>query len=410
MTPEFWLPAALLLLAALALVLVPLLRRHGDESDGDEHLQLHARLHERRCAELRAERDSGNLDAAQYTAALRELERELLHDTQGRTPIRHPGRGTPLAVVVVILLVPLVTVLLYQRQGALGPLLASQATADAVDTALPAVEDMLDRLSARLADNPDDLDGWLLLGRSQITLRQFRAAEAAYARAHALQPDDPTVLTAYAEAMALARDSDLRGRPAELVEQALQLEPDHADALWLGAMAAIQAGHHPLALARLQRLLDQLEPGGPDARMVQNHMEQLQARLEPAHDAAPTTAPPATRAAAIEVTARLAPALRDDVDPGDTLFIYARAPPGPPSPLAIARLRAADLPATVTLDDSSAMMAGRALSNVDSVVIMARITPSGDAITRSGDLLGATDPVAVRDSGSVEVVIDTRVP
>jgi cytochrome c-type biogenesis protein CcmH len=103
-------------------------------------------------------------------------------------------------------------------------------------------------------------------------------------------------------------------------------------------------------------------------------------------------------------------ALRDQASPGDTLFVYARAPAGPRMPLAIVRLSAADLPATVTLDDSSAMMPNMKLSTFDEVMVLARISRSGDAMTRSGDLQGSTGPVRVEGSARVEVVIDTRAP
>jgi cytochrome c-type biogenesis protein CcmH len=115
-------------------------------------------------------------------------------------------------------------------------------------------------------------------------------------------------------------------------------------------------------------------------------------------------------APAIEVTVTLDDALRDQVMPGDTLFVYARAAAGPRMPLAIVRLSAADLPATVTLDDSSAMMPNMKLSTFDEVMVLARISRSGDAMTRSGDLQGSTGPVRVEGSARVEVVIDTRAP
>jgi cytochrome c-type biogenesis protein CcmH len=113
---------------------------------------------------------------------------------------------------------------------------------------------------------------------------------------------------------------------------------------------------------------------------------------------------------AIEVAVTLDDALRDQVMPGDTLFVYARAPAGPRMPLAIVRLSAADLPATVTLDDSSAMMPNMKLSTFEEVLVLARISRSGDAMTRSGDLQGSTGPVRVEGSARVEVVIDTRAP
>jgi cytochrome c-type biogenesis protein CcmH len=117
-----------------------------------------------------------------------------------------------------------------------------------------------------------------------------------------------------------------------------------------------------------------------------------------------------TVAPAIQVSVTLAEGLRAQARPDDTLFVYARAVAGPRMPLAIVRLKAADLPVTVTLDDSSAMMPNMKLSAFDEVVVMARISRSGDAMTRSGDLVGSTTPVRVRDTAAVTVRIEERVP
>ena len=117
-----------------------------------------------------------------------------------------------------------------------------------------------------------------------------------------------------------------------------------------------------------------------------------------------------TAAPAIQVSVALAETLQGQTRPDDTLFVYARAPAGPRMPLAIVRLKAADLPTTVILDDSSAMMPNMRLSAFEEVVVMARISRSGDAMTRSGDLLGSTTPLRVRDTAAVTVRIEEQVP
>lgn len=131
----------------------------------------------------------------------------------------------------------------------------------------------------------------------------------------------------------------------------------------------------------------------------------LSVLLMPYHGARAEAAAPA-----IQVSVMLAATLQEQVKPDDTLFVYARAPTGPRMPLAIARLRAADLPVTVTLDDDSAMMPAMKLSAFDEVMIMARISRSGDAMTRSGDLVGSSGPVRVRATPLVEVRIEEQVP
>jgi cytochrome c-type biogenesis protein CcmH len=431
---DFWLLAALLTAAVLALVLFPLLRTPSADPQ-ESPAAMHSRLHSRRLAELEAERDNGNLDAAQFAAAREELERELLHDTAHATQHQAVAGSGRWAAVLVLVAVPLLAVLLYRQLGSVDQVSSlpqaqapmptpAEQTAQGQDK-LPSVEEMVAGLAARMVQNPEQVEGWLLLGRSHVALQRYDEAVQAYARAFALQPENATVMTRYAEALALANDNILAGRPAELIQQALDLEPQNPDALWLSAMSHAQRGQYPDAIVQLRSLLQSLAADSPDAQMVQNQIAELQEQidgpLEPVAPApasaqartptepSPPAAPPAA-GPAIRVTVNLAPELRARLAPGDTLFIYARAVSGPRMPLAMARLTAADLPASVSLDDASAMMPAMKLSNFEEVMVMARVSRSGNAMTQSGDLLGSTGPIAVGASPSVEVTIDEQVP
>ena len=429
---EFWLPAAALTFVVLALVVYPLLRTPR-KTVTEDPAALHTRLHTRRLAELEAERDNGNLDATQFNAAREELERELLHDTEQATPPHGASSSGRWVAGVVIVAVPLLAIMLYQQLGAVNqaqsmPAQQAQMSAPASMPAngqknLPSIEEMVAGLAAKMAENPDNADGWVLLGRSYLALQRYDDAVNAYARAFTLQPDDATTMTRYAEAMALANNNLLAGRPVELIQRALSLEPQNPDALWLSAMSFAQLGRYPDAIGQLRSLLQVVTPDSPDAQMVQDQIAQLQEQIDgplesvvPAPAVAqapaqPSPAPaPATSGPAITVAVSLAPELQSRMAPGDTLFIYARAVSGPRMPLAMARLTAADLPVTVSLDDGSAMMPAMKLSNFDEVMVMARISKSGNAMTQSGDLLGSTGPVKVKSSPSVSVNIGEQVP
>ena len=110
-------------------------------------------------------------------------------------------------------------------------------------------------------------------------------------------------------------------------------------------------------------------------------------------------------ARSIKVTVRLSPALAGKAAPGDVVFIFARAAQGSKMPLAIVRKLAKELPVTVTLDDSMAMVPDMKMSSFPELVIGARISKSGDAITKPGDLEGYTPPLKAGATGRVEVVI-----
>lgn len=114
-------------------------------------------------------------------------------------------------------------------------------------------------------------------------------------------------------------------------------------------------------------------------------------------------------ARSIKVTVKLSPALAGKAAPGDTVFIFARAAQGPKMPLAIVRKQAKDLPVTVTLDDSMAMVPDMTMSSFPQLVVGARVSKSGDAISKSGDLEGYSPPLKANAAGPVEVVIATVV-
>jgi cytochrome c-type biogenesis protein CcmH len=113
---------------------------------------------------------------------------------------------------------------------------------------------------------------------------------------------------------------------------------------------------------------------------------------------------------AITVSVTLDPQLAADAAPEDTVFIFARALSGPRMPLAIERKQVSDLPITVTLDDSTAMMPAMKLSNFDEVAVGARVSKSGTAMPQSGDLQGLAEPVVPSSGTAIELTINSRVP
>jgi cytochrome c-type biogenesis protein CcmH len=267
---------------------------------------------------------------------------------------------------------------------------------------------------------------------------------AALERALALAPQDPEVMISLAQALAAAADGQLQGRPTDLIAAALAAEPDHATGLWLHGLAAYQAKDFAQAVERWERLAQGLDPNGEDAAQLRQFI--ADAREEgglPA--AAPDASPPGLRqtsgtssvsttrpdapsrttasgtspaessldasstAAAglsLQVEVSLAQPLWREANVNHSLFIYAKAASGPPMPLAVKRLKVADLPLTVTLDDSLAMTPEMTLSKFSPVIVGARISASGQASPQSGDLEGETGPIAPADHPSVKVLID----
>lgn len=411
----FWIITAAMILVALALLAPSLLRtRQVNSLDRDQQNLVIAR---ERLAELEAERDQGILDQAQFEQAKSELEQSLLWDLdeqgeQGVTP-GAAGSGR-LALGIVAVFVPALTLGLYAYLGTpdlVEPRNPALAAAHERGGELPSVEQMVGALVERLRQNPEDAEGWYLLGRTNMALKDYAGAAAAFEHVHRLVGDEPSILLAWADALAMNENGNMRGKPAELIRKAVMLVPDDTTALWLAGMAEEQAGNLELAISHWERLVPQIQDDPQASARIAALIASAREKSGTADQVAGAVpAAPIASGKGVSVRVSLSPELSGKVSPDEALFIYARALQGPKMPLAAARMQVRDLPLTVSLDDSGAMMPSMKISNFEQVVVGARVSRSGGAITQSGDLKGEVAPVDVGADKVIEIVIDTVVP
>jgi cytochrome c-type biogenesis protein CcmH len=281
---------------------------------------------------------------------------------------------------------------------------------------------LVQRLAEKMEQNPDNLEGWLMLGRTYFAVNEPGKALAALEKAYGLAPQNPEVISSYAQAVASNAGGKLAGRPAELIRTALEIDPDNATARWLDGLVSYQEGNFDAAIARWESILASLDPQGKEAAELREFIAEARQRGGSAEPAPPTeaaaeeasesetvkepSAEAAESTAGVVVQVALAEPLWPKADQNATLFVYAKAVSGPPMPLAVKRMKVADLPATVTLDDGMAMMPAMRLSNFPEVTVGARISASGQATPQSGDLEGEVSPVKAGRSEPVEVLID----
>jgi cytochrome c-type biogenesis protein CcmH len=402
----FWLVATLFVAVALALVLRPLLRRRGPGADTDRDA-TNVKLYRDELAEIERERAEGTLGEVQYREARQEIERRLLEDVQPgaqSAPAAPAGnRAARWAAITVAVALPLVAVLGYLKFGdmqALNPAVRQEG-----HPVTPAqLTEMTDKLAQRLKQNPDDPAGWTMLGRSYAVLGRFQESADAYAHAVALAGDDANLLADYADTLAMARGGNLVGEPMQIVQRGLKIDPRNVKLLALAGSAEFSRHNYAEAVRYWERSLAEIPPGSDFRHAVESSIEE--ARKAGNLPAAPEKKTEiAADSKAITGTVSLAPALASKVDPGDTLFVFARPVKGPPMPVAILRVAASQLPYTFRLDDSQSMAAGSTLSSQTEVVVSARISKSGNALPRPGDLEGDSAPVAPGASG-LQVAID----
>lgn len=426
-----WIIVVLLLLATLLCLIPPLLRRAPAAQPASEANVRAFYLAQRE--QLRRDMDNGSLTAAAGMRAEEELQRDLLQDLDLRRGRSAPWAGQRAGITAACLLtvlIPVAAVLLYGQLG--NPRAAASASAGqpAEPHAADAGNDMtlaINALAQRLRTAPDDADGWYMLARSYETLGRYTDAVAAYQQVLRLVPGQPAVLADLADALLSANQGNPDDASIAAVAQALAAQPDQPKALALAGMMALRRGDAAEALAHWERLQAQLPPDSEAARQIQSNIAQARAMAgapasatatasapgsapvsasAPAAGAAPT---PAVTAARISGRASIADALRGRVQPSDTVFILARPEEGSRMPLAILRMQVSDLPRDFVLDDSSAMSPDATLSRASKVRVEIRVSKSGTAAARAGDLGGALSGIGVHADG-LTLVADTVVP
>ena len=272
------------------------------------------------------------------------------------------------------------------------------------------LDGLLMQLEARLQSKPDDVEGWLLLGRSSVSMQRFPRAIEAYQRAYELtRGENVDAILGLGEALAMSDESALSGRAGPLFEQALARAPNHPKALWYAAMSALQMGDLTKARDRLQRLLAQ---GPPEElrSMLQRQVDDLNQQIAEAGQGGGTSeggTQTATRT--IRVAVSLAPQIKEKLKEPRTLFVLARDPAGGP-PLAVHRLSSTQVPLTVELTERDAMMPTRTIASVPRAQVVARISASGNPQAQSGDYFGQADYEFGKDTGTLNILIDQVVP
>lgn len=407
----FWVVAAALIVVALVFLLPPLLGR-GRQSPGPESADVNAAVYRARLEELEREVDAGTLDPKDLEQAKTELQREILENVnpEGTSgPHTPPSKAVALSVAA---LLPVLALGLYLALGAPDAIgwkrpAPGNAAGIGMATGEPdraALERMTASFAERLAENPEEGESWLVLGRAYVMLDRYDRAVEAFAKANALLGGTPDVLVDYAEAEAMANDNRFSVKARRRIEQALALAPRHEKGLWLGAFAAAQHGDIDAALSHWQTLL-QNEPDSDRRRLI----EGLIARVEGVPPPGGMN-PPAPGTPGVQVRVTLDDNLGKELQGSETVFVFARDAAGESPPLAVYRTRVDALPAMITLDDSMSMVPDLRLSDRDQVVVTARVSMSGDARPNSGDLQGGSGPVKVGDESPVEITINERVP
>lgn len=304
--------------------------------------------------------------------------------------------GLPLGVGATLGGLVLATIVLYTQVSTWD--WGYQAPVTPANASTPDVESMVAGLASRLEENPNDVEGWIMLARSYVVMGRYSEAARAIEEAWQRTPEpDVGLKLAYAETQTLANDAWLDSEQAAMLDEVVKADPTNARALWYGGMYSARQGELESAKLRWQMLL-QLNPPPNIAAVLEQRLAELDGAL------AQTDSTDVAKAVAVDVT------LADNVPSNleGVLFLIARDPSGGP-PVAVARHSLGAIPGQLSLSDANAMMPGRSLGQFSELEIVARISQSGQAAAQPGDWFGRADYRAGTQDTRVALTIDRQV-
>jgi cytochrome c-type biogenesis protein CcmH len=312
-----------------------------------------------------------------------------------------------------LLFMPLAGLVLYQNIGTPAaidmPASAPQqstANQDSHSSEQPQMTEMVAQLQQRMDENPDDPEGWLILGRSLKTMQRYDEAETALSNANKLVPDNALIMVELAEASLFASGKpEISEDSRQLIESALAIDPQLQKGLWLLGMAAMQTGEDSLAIELWQRLLIQLEPTSGAAQSVGQQIEAAQVRLGQT-----ASQPIASTNFEFPVTISIADDFSGAIPDTAVLFVFIHPAGTKGMPLAVKRLPAAHFPQALQFSDADLLRPGTSLASFEQLDISARISMSGVANSASGDFQANMVTLSSKAPGTIALHLDQRVP
>jgi cytochrome c-type biogenesis protein CcmH len=410
----FLILATALVAGALLLVVPPML---GAGSRAREHAKRQRQAEtvlvvlREQLAELEADHAAGNITEADYRRSREELELRALEEgraAEGGTDLR-PARKWAIVMAIALPTVAAAFYLLLGEPRGLDPVQVAKPEGHQITPEQMVA--LVAQLAERLERQPEDVQGWLMLGRSYSMMKDFEGAAASWRRIGSKVPDQPDILADWADLLAVAARRKFDGEPERLIRRALELDPNHVKALALAGTAAFHRQDFAGASAYWERILANLSPDEPAYQAILGSVNEARGKGGLALLEAPnavavapaSTAAPVAAATALTVSGRvsLSPEVAARAAPDDTVFVFARPTQGG-RPLAALRLRAGDLPTTFSFTNATRMSEGPLPATLS---VGARLSKQGSATAQAGDL--ESTPVSVTpDATAVEIVID----
>ena len=288
----FWVTCVLLVGIALAFILPTLLQRDDKNTRQEDSGRRAANVavYRDQIAELQREMENGIVSPEQYQEDRDALERRLLQDVAiadevatGEKKSQRAPRSFAYALAIGI---PVIAVALYLLVGKLDAMSASPSPTEPAQTAGPVspmgngqpsqeqIQANVAALAKRMEQNPEDLQGWMMLARSYSSMEKYSEAAGAYSKATALKTDDADLWADYAFAAAMANGRRLEGQPTDLINKALKVDPENLKALQLAGSAAFEVKNYQLAIQYWERVLRTMPPDSEVGQVLSRRIDE----------------------------------------------------------------------------------------------------------------------------------------
>ena len=392
---SFLILAALLLILVLVLLLRPFIFPAKNEMTSRR--QMNAAIYRDELDKLEMERDAGVISAADYEISHAEMRQRLFQDTSEEDDRSVMG-SSKLTIIGICIFIVVLSSGLYFSLG--------DATRVAQMNAQPpmtqeGVEKMVAEFAAKMEKDPTNLKGWTMLARSYRILGRNQEAADAYARAGNFIDDDPQLLADYADTLATNANGNFAGKPLDLINKTLKLDPNNLMALWLSGTASYTSGNYKAAVQTWEKLAQQLPPGSEELKSIEGSIAEARSKA-----GLPAASPVASVSGGkrISGTIEIAPDVKAKLKAGDIVMVIARQP-GERMPVAVLKTAAVDFPMSFSLTDALAMNPSAPLSKLSEATIEVRISKTGMAKPEAGDLISSVQTVKV-GSTNVRLLVD----
>jgi cytochrome c-type biogenesis protein CcmH len=356
---------------------------------------MNATIYREELDKLELEYKAGAITSTDYEIAHAEMRQRLFQDTIEEDDGEVAGSSKKTAIGLCIFIVLLSSALYFS----LGDVVRVAQNNSEKPVTQEGVEKMVAEFAIKMEKDPGNLKGWAMLARSYRILGRDEDAAKAYARAGNFIDSDPQLLADYADVLASNANGSFAGKPSQLINQALKLDPNNMMALWLSGTASYNSKNYKAAVQSWEKLAQQLPPNADEARAIQGSIAEARSK-----GGLTASVPVALAGKGISGKIELSADLKSKIKPGDIVMVIARKP-GERMPVAVLKASATDFPMSFILNDSLAMNPSAPLSQLSEASVEVRISKTGMAKPEVGDLISSVQTIKVGTT-NVRLLVD----